>query len=246
MRGKKVQPQVDAVLEAAQNHLYWPPDLLALTGDIADETEEDAFRAVYRRLAERLAGLNIRVCCIPGNHDHSALLNQLFTEQGARTTGAIRLGEWEIISLDSSVPGCVGGELSAEQLTQINEIMAESSAAHLLVMLHHPVIEINCRWLDEMRVSNGGELLEVLEAWSGGKAVIWGHAHQEFDETRLGIRLLGAPAACPVQFKPLSDEFALDEDNSAGFRWCLLHEDGTIDTGVERVPTIIDKEPESI
>lgn len=235
VRNQNVAEQVEAVIAAALRHPLWPADLVALTGDIADETEDAAFTQVYQRLAQRLEELAVDLCCIPGNHDHTPLLHQVFQSRGIQTQGVITLGQWRIMLLDSSVPGSEKGNLSDETLSRIDQIIADSGNHHLLALIHHPPIDISCRWLDTMRVANGDLLLERLREHPRAKAIVWGHAHQEYDKTTAGIRLLGTPAACPTQFLPLSDEFAIDQKNSAGFRWCELYEDGSISTRVERV-----------
>jgi Icc protein len=50
---------------------------------------------------------------------------------------------------------------------------------------------------------------------------------------RKGVRLLSVPSTC-VQFKPLSDDFAID-DLSPGYRWFDLYPNGDIVTQVSRV-----------
>ena len=235
MRGSNIQRQIDEILETATAHPLWPADLVALTGDIVDESEQAAWQTAYSRLAQQLSNLNTKVCCIPGNHDYPALLETVFTAHHMTTKGCLTLGNWRIILLDSSVPGSTDGMLSASQLASIDQSLVAAKAEHTLVLIHHPVIDINCRWLDKMKVANGLALINRLTNVPGSKVIVWGHAHQEFDALYQGIRLLGAPAACPVQFKPLSDEFAIDEINHPGFRWCMLHDDGNIDTLVVRL-----------
>jgi len=235
MRGSNVQKQIDEILKSATTHPLWPADLIALTGDIVDESEQAAWQTAYSRLAQQLSNLNTEICCIPGNHDDPVLLETIFTAHHMTTKGCLTLGNWRIILLDSSVPGSTDGMLNAAQLTVLEQSLLTSPAGLTLVLIHHPVIDINCRWLDSMKVANGLELINRLSNEHGSKVIIWGHAHQEFDAIYQGVRLLGAPAACPVQFQPLSDEFAIDEINRPGFRWCTLHDDGSIDTLVVRI-----------
>ncbi len=235
MQGRNVQAQVDALFEAVQKHDLWPADLILLTGDIADEKEDSAFQEVYLRLAQVLATLNVRICAIPGNHDHPALLDQVFSQFGIASQDSIDLGHWLIVALDSSVADKVSGELDSQTMVDLDKLFYTSKAQHLLIAIHHPLIDIGSHWLDQIRTLNGERLVDQLSHYIGSKLVLSGHAHQEFDSIVKGIRMLGSPAACPVQFKPDSYNFAIDEQSSAGYRWCILNEDGSISTLVERV-----------
>lgn len=235
MGGKNIQQHVDSVIDYALGHRHWPADLVAITGDNVDEVEPEKFRIAYKRLAERVSRWETRICCIPGNHDHSRLLNEIFSDFEIPTLGAFELGNWQFQLLDSSIPNSPDGELNEEQLSNIDRALENRQAEHTLILVHHPVTDINSRWLDSMRVKNGQDLTDRLRPLSGTKAVLWGHAHQSFDGYQGDIRFLGTPAACPVQFKPLSEEYAVDTVNNAGFRWCLLHSDGRIETEVVRI-----------
>ena len=86
-----------------------------------------------------------------------------------------------------------------------------------------------------MTVDNADELFAALAGCDNIKACIWGHAHQEWDSLYRGVRQLGSPATCPVQFKPLSTAYAVDEQQLAGCRCFTFHSDGRLETQVFRV-----------
>jgi 3',5'-cyclic-AMP phosphodiesterase len=52
--------------------------------------------------------------------------------------------------------------------------------------------------------------------------------HQPLDEMRDGLRVIATPSTC-AQFKPLSDEFAVD-DAPPAWRTLSLHADGRLET----------------
>lgn len=235
MGGKNIQQHVDAVIDCALQHRHWPADLVAFTGDNVDEIEPENFRIAYHRLADRISQWDSTICCIPGNHDHSASLKEILSGHGIKTLGAFEQGNWQFHLLDSSIPNSPDGELNENQLASFDQALGQRRADHTLVLVHHPVTDINSRWLDNMRVKNGQALTDRLQPLTGTKVVLWGHAHQAFDGYQEDIRFLGTPAACPIQFKPLSEEYAVDENNNAGFRWCLLYPDGQIETEVVRI-----------
>ena len=137
--------------------------------------------------------------------------------------------------LDSQVPGKVGGQLGADQLSLLESALghAQSEGLNTLVCLHHHPIKIDCGWLDEQIVEDAPEFFAILDAHSGVKAVLWGHIHQEVHVLRNGVALLGSPSTC-VQFTPGTELFKAD-DLAPGYRWLNLNPDGSIETGVSRV-----------
>jgi len=88
--------------------------------------------------------------------------------------------------------------------------------------------------MDTMVLENADEFLTVIQKHPHARVVVFGHVHQAMDEVRGRLRLLASPSTC-FQFKPKSLAFALDRV-PPGYRWIELYSDGTIDTGVERLP----------
>ena len=147
----------------------------------------------------------------------------------------IRIAGWQIVMLDSQVPGQVGGELGEEQLTFLESALARAAVEGLntLVCLHHHPVNIGCAWLDEQTIADAAAFFDVVDAHDVVKGILWGHIHQQIDRDRKGVLLMGSPSTC-VQFAPGSERFRAD-DLAPGYRWLDLHPDGTIDTGVSRV-----------
>ena len=85
-------------------------------------------------------------------------------------------------------------------------------------------------WLDSVGMANGDEVLERLRNLGRVRALAFGHVHQEYDDDYEGIRILATPSTCR-QFKPDSDEFAVDE-NPPAYRRIELGADGTVATEV--------------
>jgi len=208
---------------------HWPPDLLLLTGDLAEQPSPRA----YRRLLEILGDVTMPVGAIPGNHDDPKLLAASLAAQGWRTAPRILQGSWQIILLDSTVPGAVAGALAADQLELLEHGLSELPEHYALVVLHHPPVPVGSPWMDAMGLRQPSRLLEILDNHPQVRGLLWGHAHQAYDGTRGGIRLMGSPSTC-IQFLPGALELALD-DRPAGYRWLELAADGGIHSGVCRV-----------
>jgi Icc protein len=205
-------------------------DLLLGTGDLSDQGALEA----YQRLREYFDRLTLASCWLPGNHDHRGNMEQV-ADQPLRLARDIRLGRWQVVMLDSQVPGEVGGRLGREELDLLADALGAAAAEGLysLVCLHHQPVRVGCEWLDEQMVADADEFFAVLDRFAGVRGVLWGHVHQEVDRRRGNVRLLASPSTC-VQFAPDSVGFRADPA-PPGYRWLELAEDGGLSTGVSRV-----------
>jgi len=199
------------------------PDLLLVTGDIAQDPHADTYAELQRQITERFSG---DVVCLPGNHDEPQLAPELFLPRHWRR------GDWQVLALDSHVAGEERGELAAEEITALHDALAASSAAHVLLAVHHPPLELATP-LDHGRIKNGRELLHLAAADGRVRGIIFGHVHQAVRLEIGHLLLLGAPSTC-VQFKPLTVRFALDTQ-PPGCRWITLQNDGSIASHIQRL-----------
>ncbi len=206
-------------------------DLLLATGDLADSGSENA----YRRFLKATAGLARHTRCLPGNHDDARRLYALLDgdERGDRVT---LLGDWLIVTLDTSVPHEVGGHLAQSELTLLTDALARHPQRHALIALHHPVLSVDTAWVDPQRVANADAFWAAVAPFPQLRAVIGGHVHMATDVMHNGVRVLTSPSTC-IQFAPGSDDFRLD-DLAPGYRWLDLYPDGRLDTGVSRADDV--------
>ena len=222
LAGVDTTASLNAVLETALANQQ--PDLLLHTGDLAEDPVAATYARFEKLLAQHHAGER---CVLPGNHDDPAQAPALFS------TPAWASGAWTLLGLDSRIPGDVNGALAASELERLEAALAAVRTPFVLVAVHHPPLGVG--WsLDSSAIANGAQLLARLGADQRVRGLVFGHVHQNVD-IRVGhLRLLGSPSTC-VQFRPLTVEFALD-DQPPGYRWIELAEDGTIRTRVERLP----------
>lgn len=221
--------QLEKVLDAIARRVPLP-DLILITGDLAEDPE----MTTYRRLSGRLARIGAAVAGIAGNHDEPALAQEAFAAAGLGFDVEAVIGPWLIIALDSAWTGHTEGLLSAAELARLDNAIRRHPDHWVLVAVHHPPVPLGSRWLDALALSNGGEFLQKLRRYPRARACVFGHAHQAFDRELDGLRLLGTPSTC-VQFLPGAEDFALDPID-AGYRVIHLHADGGLETRVERVP----------
>jgi len=205
-------------------------DLLLGTGDLSDNGSLEA----YFRLENYFAQFPCPQYWLPGNHDLREAMESA-ASAADRLCGEVRTPHWQIVLLDSQIPGEVGGRLGEGELLRLASTLEDAGRAGLasLVCLHHQPVAVGSAWIDEQMVADAEAFWQVIEQYDHVKAVLWGHVHQECDQQRKGVRLLASPSTC-VQFAPGTQDFRAD-DRPPGYRWLDLHPDGTIDTAISRV-----------
>ncbi len=205
------------------------PDVMVCTGDIASAGHHDCYHRLVEAVRHHFSG---PLGWLPGNHDSAEAMSapQLAKLAEARL---MDLGPWLLVLLDSSVPSHVYGQLADSELAFLEQTLSASPDKHVMVMLHHQPVPVGSAWIDQYILRNADAFFTVIDRHAQVKAVVWGHVHQAFEKQRRGVSLLAAPATC-IQFKPNSDEFAVDSA-MPGYRWFELHADGRFSTGISRV-----------
>ncbi|MFH7029709.1 MAG: 3',5'-cyclic-AMP phosphodiesterase [Heteroscytonema crispum UTEX LB 1556] len=205
-------------------------DLLLLTGDLSS----DGTHQSYENLQNLLNPLKIPTYWLPGNHDSCTAMQEVLNIGMISRRKSFERGSWNFILLNSSVPGCVHGHLSAQTLEWLDcELKIAGNKPTLLALHHHPV-QVNSHWLDSSILQNPEEFFAVIDRYPQIKLVLFGHIHQEFHYQRHGVDYLGTPSTC-IQFQPKSSKFAL-EQKPPGFRLLKLYPNGSWETSIERVP----------
>lgn len=208
------------------------PDLALLTGDLVQTPSA----AAYRRLKTRLQALECPCYCLPGNHDDPALMAGILAGEKLFCRAQILLRDWQIICLNSVVPGEAHGLLAGEQLATLATLLDAQPGRFALIALHHHPVPCGSRWMDTMVLKNSDAFFAVLERHGNVKAVIFGHIHQAMDCVHRGLRFIGTPSTC-FQFEPNRADLGLDSIGP-GYRWIELHPDGSITTRLERLETV--------
>jgi Icc protein len=202
----------------------WRAERALITGDlIQDDTAE-----AYDRFRELLLPLNMRMHCVPGNHDIRKLMRPVCSRPPFSYCAKEEVGDWLLIGLDSCINGEAGGEIAEEEFERIDAITSESTAKHIMISLHHPPVPMGSAWLDTVTLKNGEELLQRLQAIGRVRLLVFGHVHQPYDAEHHGIQIIGTPSTCR-QFKPGSEKFDVDERPPA-YRRITLHKDGSSET----------------
>ncbi|MEY3008175.1 MAG: 3,5-cyclic-AMP phosphodiesterase [Pseudomonadota bacterium] len=207
------------------------PNLLLATGDLSDRGALDA----YFRLRTYTRDICEHQFWLLGNHDHAETLRKSAEENVNLLRNDIRIGSWQILMLNSQIPGEVGGRLGPRQQAILEQGLEHAAEAGLytLVCLHHQPQPVGSAWIDSQAVRDADEMFETLVRYKGVKGVLWGHVHQEVDYLYEGVRMLATPSTC-IQFAKHSDDFKID-DLPPGYRSLRLLPSGEIETVVHRV-----------
>ena len=213
------------VIQHMQQHL---PEIDAIvhTGDLA----QVPVAATYERYLRFMQTLNVPHFQIPGNHDDTAIFP--FYRQQDRAH-MLSFGNWRIILLNSAVAGKVDGWVAEKQLQELDLLLSEQAQQHVVIACHHHPFAMKSAWIDQHKLKNSDDLLAVIAKHSNVKAVLYGHVHQDSRNDLNGVQFLSTPSTS-VQFKPMSDAFALDE-SFPGYRVLHLKANGEFKSEVIRV-----------
>ena len=203
-------------------------DLILLTGDLT----QDPCAASYQRILNSLEATNTPSICLPGNHDDYELMQRVFSTSLVSCRKQVLLENWQLICLNSQIPGAPGGGLSKQELFFFENCLTTHPNHHALIAVHHHCLETKSAWMDTMMIENSQELLAIIKKYPQPKAITNGHIHQIMDITIGGVRILGSPSTC-FQFKPESKSFSLDT-TAPGYRLIKLYADGRIESEVTR------------
>ena len=223
--GMNPEQSFHAVMQHIQLH-YPQVDAIVHSGDLAQQPAV----ATYQRYLDYMQSLHVPFYQVPGNHDD---LDLFPFHDSKEEPGLVHLGNWCLILLNSAVSGRVDGHISATQLARLEELLEQHRQQHIIVVCHHHPFALQSHWIDQHKLKNTAALTEVLAAQQQVKAVIYGHVHQDSVQYWQQIQFLSTPSTC-VQFKPGSDEFALDQQ-APGYRILELHPNGQFTTQVHRL-----------
>jgi 3',5'-cyclic-AMP phosphodiesterase len=227
LRGVPTLPALRATLAAAAPDIAASDDIL-VTGDLVQDDPGG-----YAHFRKEFSALGKPVLCIPGNHDDLAAMDAALSAPPFHLGGFHDRGAWRVVMLDSTIPRETGGALGEPALQLLDNALRGAPARHALVCLHHHPVTMRSRWLDTVGLSNADAFFRVVRRHPQVRAVLFGHVHQGLDEMQDGVRILATPSTCS-QFKPHSDDFAVD-DSPPAWRTLALHADGRLDTELKQL-----------
>ncbi len=164
---------------AALNAFRPKPDLVVISGDLADTPTAEE----YEHLKRLLARLELPFVGIPGNHNSRELMRAAFPDANYAVASGplnqrVETGGLDLMLLDSSVAGKPHGELDAATLQWLDATLASSPDRPALVFLHHPPFATGIWHMDRQNLLNAGELAMVVKRHPRVQLIACGHVHR--------------------------------------------------------------------
>jgi len=183
---------------AAIRTVHPHPAAIVVTGDLADLGEPDAYRRLRAAVEPVAAALGAPIVWVAGNHDErpalrAGLLDLEPTEEPV--TGVWDLDGLRIIALDSTVPGWHHGDLDAEQLSWLADVLAEPAPHGTLPAMPHPPLPSPLPLFDILELRHQDELADVIRG-SDVRGILAGHLHYSSHGTFAGVPVSVASATC--------------------------------------------------
>lgn len=180
---------------AALNAFNPAPDMVVISGDLADTPTAEE----YEYLNRLLAPLKLPIVSIPGNHDSRDLMRAAFPKApyafpSGPLNQRIEAGPLDLVLLDSSVHGKPHGELDAATLQWLDATLASSSERPALLFLHHPPFLAGIWHMDRQNLLNASELAAVVRRHPRVQLIATGHVHRATLTMFAGV----ATTICPA------------------------------------------------
>lgn len=217
------------------------PDLLVLSGDLADDGALDS----YRHLQAALARWPHPVRLALGNHDERAAFLSVFGSghaEGGFVQGRAHYAGLHVLTLDTLEPGRHGGAFCEQRAGWLRQAVAGIGGAPVLVFLHHPPADVGIPWIDPGPRQDWIARLDTALQGANVVAVCSGHVHVNASLRWRGRAVLTCSSSSSdlsLAFAPMDparpDGRPLVEQGEPAFalhRW----EDGGLATLFGRVP----------
>src|SRR6201994_1756234 len=180
---------------AALNAFAPAPDVVVISGDLADTPNVEE----YDYLKRLLAPLKRPFAGIPGNHDsremmRAAFPNAAYAFPSGPLNQKIEVGALDLLLLDSSVPGKPHGELDAPTLQWLDATLASSTDRPALLFLHHPPFLTGILHMDRQNLLNASDLAPIVRRHPRVQLIATGHVHRATFTMFAGVPTTICPA----------------------------------------------------
>ncbi|WP_105255750.1 metallophosphoesterase [Pseudoalteromonas sp. T1lg75] len=199
-------------------------DFVVFGGDLTQDHSAES----YHLFAELVAAspLACPVFWVPGNHDELTHLERM--SQGQISACKRICHPYAHLLLINTKGTTPAGWVSKAHLQDIKQALAVSDAPHILIGHHHPLPVRG--YIDKHILENGAQLLDLLNEHSQVKALVHGHAHNEYERVCEGVTIYGTPATS-IQFTKHTQDWQQQRVGPA-YRRLRVEQDGLLKTQV--------------
>ena len=219
-----------AVIEHVRNNpITKNPDLIVVTGDISQDYSLGSYQHAYKLLKQ----FDCPVIGTTGNHDNPESFSLFFGKPTLEFTELSHLTNWRILLVSSYLSQCIVGKISEHDLAFLQNSLATNNTQPVIMFTHHHLLPIHSKWMDNIRIANAKDFINIVDRQQNLKAVVCGHTHQATSADHRKVKYLTTPATS-WQFAPRQERFKA-AITMPGYRWIKLHQDNSIETKVERI-----------
>lgn len=202
------------------------PAAIVLSGDLSDRGDAASYDHLARLVEEVLDPFGCPVLAALGNHDdRRAFRRRVLGDHASHldepVTHVLDLDDARVVVCDSLWPGHVEGRLGPEQLSWLDEQLAQAGERPNLVVVHHPSVPRGVPRADDYLLEDRDAFAEVI-ARHHVAAVLCGHSHVTTASLWAGTLHAAAPAVA-FQLDPSAREGARGVEG-AGFVICTVRD----------------------
>lgn len=210
------------------------PQVLVLTGDLADRAQPDAYRRLREIVEPAARELGAEVVWTMGNHDErEPYARGLFGEPGDRPQDRVHeVDGLRIVALDTSVPGYHHGELTDDQLAWLRDVLAVPAPHGTLLAMHHPPVPLPMLRLAELIELHGQDRLAAVVEGTDVRGILAGHLHFTTYSTFAGVPVSVASATCYTSDPAPVDRLASGVDGDQAVTMVHAYDDRLVHTVV--------------
>ncbi|HEY5072276.1 MAG TPA: metallophosphoesterase [Caulobacteraceae bacterium] len=180
------------------------PDLLILSGDLADRGEALS----YRQVRDALAVLPFPIAACVGNHDSRSNFCAAFPDTPL-FDGFVQyvLDDWplRIVTIDTLEEGRHDGAFCERRARWLDERLGEAPGMPVLLVLHHPPVPTGINWMTSQSQEPWAVRLSgVVSRHNQVIAAVCGHLHRPMIAPWAGTTLIVCPPVAPLVVLDLS------------------------------------------
>ena len=204
----------EALERTLENIAELKPDLVLVTGDIADDGGEEPYLAL-KQLLEPFPSVMV----IPGNHDLCPGYAKYFDDAPYQVR---QMNDWTLLAVNTAEQ-----KISPDTISACRRILAEN--ARVLLATHHPLVKVGNQFFDEVCcLDDRDEQWQALVNYPSLKAAVFGHTHFSHQSQHGQVQAIGAPA---VSFEIINnpDDNKIETITRHGFQFLFLSETITVE-----------------